>query len=110
MRKIGKKALSLLLALVLCLGLVPVSAFAAEPTSGTCGENVTWTLNNGVLTISGAGNMKEYDFYSDVPWYSQRDVITSVVISSGVTSIGIWAFYDCGGLTNVSIPTSVSTC
>ncbi len=29
-------------------------------TSGTCGDNLTWTLEDGVLTISGTGDMKDY--------------------------------------------------
>ena len=30
------------------------------PTSGTCGENLTWTLENGILTISGSGPMTDF--------------------------------------------------
>ena len=42
-----KRILSLLLALVMLVGLLPTVALAAEDetTSGTCGENVTWSYN-----------------------------------------------------------------
>ncbi|MCD7981356.1 MAG: leucine-rich repeat domain-containing protein [Clostridiales bacterium] len=73
--------------------------------SGTCGENVTWTLdaNTGALTISGSGDMEDYTSPGDAPWYSQRDSITGIVIADGVTSIGYNAFYGCGSLTDVTI-------
>ena len=78
-------------------------------TSGTCGENLTWMLRNGTLTISGAGAMTNWSSYSNVPWYSERKSITSAVIDSGVTSIGGWAFYACDGLTSVVIPSGVTS-
>ena len=39
-----KRILSLLLVLVLLCGLLPTVAFAETATSGTCGDNLTWTL------------------------------------------------------------------
>jgi hypothetical protein len=78
--------------------------------SGTCGENVTWTLDvNGTLTISGTGNMEDYVAPLSVPWYSYRSRISKVVITDGVTSIGSHAFYDCYSLTSVTIPDSVTS-
>ena len=38
--------------------LFSTTAKAAE--SGTCGENLTWSLDNGTLTISGTGKMTDY--------------------------------------------------
>lgn len=55
-----KKILSILLAACLIFSLLPVSAMAAPTVSGTCGDNLTWTLENGVLTISGTGKMENY--------------------------------------------------
>lgn len=112
MRKNHKKALSLLLALVLCLGLVPTSVIAAEPTSGTCGDNLTWSLANGTLTISGNGIMMDYSpnlVTTAAPWFSQLDQIKSVVIKDGVTSIGWSSFAYCSSLDTVIIPDSITT-
>lgn len=52
-----KKLLSIVLALSMICALVPIMASAeTTATSGTCGENVTWTLSDdGTLTISGTG-------------------------------------------------------
>ena len=70
--------------------------------SGTCGENLTWVLDNeGTLTISGTGTMEDY--FDGAPWYDYRTDIISVVIESGVTSIGNWAFAR-SGMTNISLP------
>ncbi|MCD8357767.1 MAG: leucine-rich repeat protein [Oscillospiraceae bacterium] len=78
--------------------------------TGTCGENVTWTLDTdtGVLTISGEGEMDNYE-WDGAPWYSQRSSIISVVIENGVTNIGSTAFEECTNLTNVTIPDSVTS-
>ncbi|MBQ3194537.1 MAG: leucine-rich repeat protein [Oscillospiraceae bacterium] len=87
---------------------------AVAATSGTCGTNVTWTLNNGTLTISGSGAMRDYSWnYSigecTMPWYDQKNTITSVVVGSGVTSIGDYAFYECRNLASVTLPSSVTS-
>ena len=91
--------------------LEPVLADAGEgeaPTSGTCGENLTWELDleTGTLTISGTGEMADY--FNNNPWYS-NDNIKSVIIEDGITSIGDDAFYKCKNLTFVSIPGSVTS-
>ncbi len=99
-----KKLFTFLLAIVASVGTL----FAES--SGTCGENLTWTLSDdGVLTISGTGAMTDYSYSSSAPWYSSRSSITSVIISDGVTSIGKYAFYDCRSLTSVTIPNSVTS-
>ena len=93
--------------------LVSPKADAATVSSGNCGaegDNVTWTLDDqGVLTISGTGAMKEWYYGNSnrAPWYSQKDTIKAVVIESGVTTIGNYAFDQCSNLTSVSIPDSV---
>ena len=70
--------------------------------SGTCGDNLTYTLDsNGVLTISGTGDMQNSSF----GW--NKDQVQSVIINDGVTSIGQDAFYQCTNLTSVTIPISV---
>lgn len=57
------------------------TAVSVKAQSGTCGPNLTYTLDdNGTLTISGTGNMRDYYnstalgemYYSPTPWYSQK--------------------------------------
>ena len=79
--------------------------------SGTCGSNLTWSLNTcGVLTISGTGAMKRWEFSVEnyPPWYDYRSSIKSVVIANGVTNIGGAAFQSLTNLTSVTIPNSVT--
>lgn len=74
---------------------------------GTCGTDVTWNLaDNGVLTIAGAGNMKDY-LSGNQPWASYADSIKRVVVEHGVTSIGRYAFCGYTNLADVDLSASV---
>lgn len=80
----------------------------ATLASGTCGENLTWVLEeNGTLTISGTGAMNEWEKSWETPWYSYQDNIKTVVIKEGATSIGGFAFSSLENLVSTTIPKSV---
>ncbi len=83
-----------------------VEAASAE---GTCGTDVIWRLFDGVLTISGSGEMQNYSKSGNVPWNAYLSAIESVVISEGVKSIGTYAFYKCENMTSIMIPETVQT-
>ena len=102
---------------------VVVNYGPAGPTvvaSGNCGtsgheSDVTWALtSDGVLTISGLGEMNDYN-KNLMPWKDLRSsssattLITSIVIEDGVTAIGKWAFQGCSKATSISIPNSVTS-
>lgn len=78
--------------------------------SGTCGDNVTWSLDTttGVLTISGSGAMTMYDGHEKTPWRLYEKYIKIVIIENGVTSISNNAFHLMPALTDVAISESVS--
>lgn len=103
------------LALTLCmLAALTVEIFAADiVASGYCGgegdgKNLTWTLDSdGVLTISGKGEMANYEWDSE-PWPKTRvKKVKNVSIESGVTSVGAYAFHDYTNITCIKIPDSV---
>ena len=75
--------------------------------SGACGVNLTWELDDeGTLTISGTGEMRNY-LYDTSPWISHRTAIKAVIMESGVTSIGDYAFFNCWSLLWITIPEGV---
>ena len=87
-KKITAIALAAMMA-VLCIPAIP----AAAATSGTCGTNATWKINGNTLTISGTGQMANYDSVWDTPWVDQSSSISKVVIKDGITHVGNNAFY-----------------
>ena len=84
-----------------------ITLYARWIPGGTCGakgDNLTWTLDGGTLTISGSGAMADYIRTNQQPWTNQRRNINKVVIGDGVTSIGDNAFANCPGLKAVELP------
>ena len=94
-------------------------------------QGLSWSLENGVLTISktgnGTGEMPDYTFGNQTPWHSQKDAVVQLIIGEGVTcignyafekytaltsitfsetvkNIGAYAFFNCTGLTSVTLP------
>ena len=101
LKKFGWIAVFMILAVLFAAG-------AAAETGGTCEDGLTWTLNDdGVLTVSGSGDMKDYDDY-DSPWSEDSGSITKIVIGDGVTSIGNNAFYGCYEAAEAVIPDTVT--
>ena len=86
--------------------LMGLSANAEE--FGTCGPDLRWHLtDNGVLTISGKGEMYDYSYPKRAPW-GKYD-IKRIIIGNGITTIGGRAFAGCSALTSVTISNSVTT-
>lgn len=77
----------MVLVVALVANLFTVGAFA-EATSGSCGADLTWTVNTetGELTISGTGAMNDYSS-TTAPWKAYNDVITKVTVGEGVTAL-----------------------
>ena len=72
--------------------------------------NLTWKLyEDGTLTISGTGAMKDYNS-TDNPSPAYKNLnVKKVVIEDGVTSIGKYAFWYCKNLTSITIPDGVTS-
>ena len=83
-----KRFLSLILSVALLLvvpsGLFSITASAETVASGTCGENLTWTLKGYTLTVSGTVPMTNYASASAAPWYPLKSSILGVVIDNAV--------------------------
>lgn len=107
-RKPRQKALSLLLAIAVMLSVAPLY------TIGACAATNTFTVKNddGVnieYQILDSGDVQ----VSESSSYSGNVTIPEKVVDSGityfVTAIGDKAFYNCTGLTSITIPDSVTS-
>ena len=76
--------------------------------TGTCGKNLTWTLDGGTLTISGTGEMTDCKIGQKFDWYRHKLPIINVDINAGVTSVGHYAFMRDTNLTRVSVPSNIN--
>ena len=74
---------------------------------GTCGENLIWELENGVLTISGTGDMMDYDAVKNQAAWAWNGANT-IVLEEGVTGIGKDAFVGCYNLKRINLPTTLT--
>lgn len=94
---------------VLCM-LIPWSAginASAMETSGTCGENLSWIIEEETLYINGTGEMKDYLSSYDSPWRFRQDV-KKIVVGKGVTKIGEQAFRTCVYATKIELPDTLT--
>ena len=92
------KITTLLLAVAASVGMMH-----AAIVDGTCGENLTWSLNtkDSTLTITGSGAM------TSAPWNEYKSYIAYVNLPEGVTTINKNAFTNCTSITSITIPNSV---
>lgn len=89
--------------LLFALFAVMVGTSVNAQTSGDCGDNATWSYESTTLTISGTGAMDDYA-YGEAPWNAYAGEMTSLVIESGITSVGNNAFAGCEKLNTVQYP------
>lgn len=87
----------------------PEIDWSTVTTSGACGASMSWSYENGTLTLVGEGEMTNFREPDMAPWYPLRSEITRVVIPNGVNSIGSLAFYECKRLKTVIFPDSMRT-
>ncbi len=83
---------------------------ASDVNSGRCGDDASWTLKNGVLTISGTGQIDDGRYYGN-SYYSiwQEMQVESVVVKEGITGIGKGTFAMCSEMQSIVLPSSVQS-
>ena len=106
-----KRILSIIIAIVMVIGLVPsfaIAANAADVASGTAGD-ISWKLtDDGTLTFSGTGAIPGYTLTARPDWYAFEAQIKKVVIESGITKVGNNAFNGCSVLSEVILPDTLT--
>lgn len=82
--------------------------YRAVKDHGTWGDNVEWILyDNNELLIQGTGCI-DYSNNS-YPWLKYNDVIESVIIGGGITTLPQYAFESCSHLSTVELPASLTS-
>ena len=88
------KRTAILTAAVLTLSAMPLQFVKAAdvPASGICGENITWEIEDGVLTLTGSG--ATYDYQEGARHWDRTLTadVEKVVIEEGITRIGNYCF------------------
>ncbi len=79
----------------------------SEGSQGNLAKDFAWEINDGVLTITGNGEMPNFTAPKDAPWYSYKNDIKSVVVSDGITHLSAYSFAECDSLAHVSLPPSL---
>lgn len=111
---IMKKTLRVLCSLILFIFLLPgiptVVRAATVIETGSCGANVSYTLDtDGTLTLSGTGAINDYEYETSggSSPFADKTAIKKVVINKGITSVGDCLFTNCTGLETVEMGDSV---
>lgn len=81
-----------------------VVAFA---DGGKVGDNVSWNFGNGILEISGYGEMPDYKNADENPLKDIKDEVKKIVISEGITYIGNWNFADFKNAEEIIFPNTL---
>lgn len=97
--------------LTLFLALVVSKVLWANIITGQCGDHLDWSYDTQTkaLSITGYGDMFNYDYSGNVPWATISPEITSISLPNELTSIGDNAFTFCGKITNIQIPETVES-
>lgn len=86
-----KKIVSIVLALVMILSLMPYAFAASSGEVETRTGAVTWSISGNTLTINGTGEIPA-DFSSNELDSGSRRDITKLIVGNGITGIGVNAF------------------
>lgn len=101
MKRILKRTLAMLLCLIMVFPMCTTALAAGETQTGSCGENATYTLKDGVLTVEGTGVISSKAFIGN--WD-----IKKLIIKEGITGIESSAFENCGAMVSAVFPDSLS--
>ena len=89
--------------------------YGTAVSTGSCGAEAVWTLyDSGTLVISGKGQMTDYilnggTYSTDAPWFNDRASVKSIIVESGITTVGANAFYACSNATSAVIPEGIAS-
>ena len=88
----------------ICNDTLQLYAIWKYEKSGELGNNISWNIANGVLKISGNGEMPDYTAAENAPWYEYRAGISEAVLDENISAVGDYAFYGLSAVKSVSMP------
>ena len=69
-----------------------------------------WSIStDGVLTITGDGDMPDYTNSTGSPWYNYSDCILRIVVEDGITKIANSSFFHLDKMVSISLHNSVTS-
>ncbi len=99
---------SVMLTLMILL-FTGIFAYASSPEDGTTGQydtNISWSFQDGILTVSGSGKWK--DDYEDAD-FPDDEKVSKIIIKEGIANIPNFAFSGFENLESVEIKVSEKT-
>lgn len=80
-----------------------------ENAKNRCGNGVSWSYDpdTACVTISGNGEMENWEGIKQVPWHDHFGELRKVVVEEGVASVGDLAFFSCEKLTEIVLAGTV---
>ncbi len=90
--------------------IIFILTFVISMQTVVIAENgVSWSFENGVLTMWGNCEMENYSNSSKRPWDKHIKEVKKLIIKEGVTSVGDWSFANFEALEEVQFPNSLNT-
>lgn len=73
--------------------------------SQSFGSNISWSIADGVMTVSGEGKISTPSWDASV--WNSRDEVTSIIIQEGITSIPALSFQEYAFVESVTFPSTI---
>ena len=103
-----KRAFALLVLMLMLLTLLPQrKASATDVTNGSLSDTIMWQYADGILTITGDGEIEGRDYNSAAPWNTYKKEITKIVIGEGIRSTGTYTFKGLNEVKEIQFPTTL---
>ena len=71
------------------------------------GENISWSIKNDTLYLTGEGEMENYKYWDYPPYTTTQDKYHYVSVSEGITTIGSMAFFLTEDIKEIFLPSTM---
>lgn len=110
-KKINVK--NILIAIVGILAIVAVVIIVSSSLHHKCGKSIKWEYDKDThtLTLSGTGNMFDYDYDNKAPWLKDDlyNEVEKIIVNEGIESLGNFAFHNLYCIKQLSLPSTLKS-